>query len=194
MKPSVFALAILVLSAAAPAGRAGGDPAPPRFAIYRVDLVEDDAGPQRPHGRRDPYALAATMSQEYFLACARPHETPILTEDDVIGFCWDSQRLTLTRGGAQRWNAEGGFEVPLTGLPLVVVLDGRPRYGAMLWNPLSSRGCRLPEIWCMSRDHRLRIMGRFVSADGDTILGANYDPEIRRVLAELGKLTDPCPE
>jgi len=194
MKSPVFVLLILGLAAAPAVGEDEPGAVPPRFAIYRVDLVEKESGPRPPHGAEDPALRAAFMDQEYVLSRAVRHESPILTEEHVAGFCWDSQRITLTDEGARRWNAQGGFETPLTGLPLVVYLDDRPRYAAMLWNPLSSRGCRLPQIWCMARENRLRIGGCFFSAEGDTILGANYDPEVERVLAELGKLTDPCPE
>ena len=157
------------------------DSDPPRFAIYRVDMPDPD---------RIPWAL----TQEYVLESGVRHESPILTEEHILEYCWDDQRLTLTAEGVRRWDGQGGFEVPLTGLPLVVCLDGEPRYAAMLWNPASSMGCRLPEIWCRALGNRLRIGGMFISADGDTTLGPNYDPEVERVMTELGRLADSCPE
>jgi hypothetical protein len=155
---------------------------PPRFAIHRVDLPDDLP--------RDPCFL----TQERILDVATLREPPVLTEEHIVDFCWDTQRVTLTVEGAARWDSQGGFNVSLAGQPLLVCLDGSPRYAAMLWNPLSSRGCLLPMIWCRAMENRITIGGRFVSSEGDTILAANYDPEVERVLKELDKLTDPCPE
>lgn len=177
MKRLVFALLILMI----PAGATGADPAPPRFAIYRVDMPDPD---------RVPWAL----TQDYVLEYGVRHESPVLTEEHVLEYCWDAQRLTLTAEGVRRWDGQGGFEVPLTGLPLVVCLDGEPRYAAMLWNPLSSMMSGLPQIWCRAIEDRITVHGRFVTQDGDTTLAPNFDPEVERVMAELGRLADSCPE
>ena len=177
MKRLFCALVLLMI----PTGAFPAEPDSPRFAVYRVDMPDPD---------RVPWAL----TQEYVLDHGVRHESPVLTEKHLLEYCWDTQRLTLTAEGVRRWESQGGFEVPLTGLPLVVCLDDEPRYAAMLWNPLSSMGCRLPEIWCKALEGRIRIGGMFISAEGDTILGPNYDPEIQKVLTELGKLSDNCPE
>lgn len=176
---STVLLLVLVLVLAWPA-LAESDP--PRFAIHRVDLPDDLP--------RDPCFL----TQERILDVATLREPPVLTEEHIVGFCWDTQRVTLTDAGASRWDSQGGFNVSLAGLPLIVCLDGRPRYAAMLWNPLSSQGCHLPMIWCRAFGNQISIGARFASSEGDTTRSPNDDPEVERVLAELGKLTDPCPE
>jgi hypothetical protein len=165
------------------AGVLFAEPDPPRFAIYRVDLVPSETTPIP-----SPFRL----TQEVALSTAVRHEVPILTEAHILEFCWDIQRVTLTDEGARRWNKQGGFDAPLTGLPLVVYVDEEPRYAAMLWNPLSSLGCRLPQIWCQAMDGDIRIAGMVISAEGDTTLRANYDPEVKSVLEELGILVDSC--
>lgn len=164
------------------AGPSVADTAPPRLAFYRIDGVDDRL--------IDPI----TLTQSHVLPSEIPDHPPILTEAHIVRFCWDDQRVRLTDEGARRWEAQGGWEVPLTGFPLLVAVDGVPRYVAMLWNPLSSRGCLLPQIWCSVLDGNIRIGGRFISTEGDTIMGANYDPEVKRVLVELELLADPCPE
>ena len=82
--------------------------------------------------------------------------------------------------------------VGFAGLPLQVFVDGEPQYAALVWNPASSLSCKLPQIWCRTLENRLIIGGRYLSAAGDTILGATFDPEVKQVLSELGKLTDDC--
>ena len=165
------------------AGALFAEPGPPRFAIYRVDLVPSESAPIP-----SPFRL----TQEVALSTAVRHEVPILTEAHIVKFCWDTQRVTLTYEGARRWNGQGGFDAPLTGLPLVVYVDEEPRYAAMLWNPLSSRLCRLPMIWGQTLGGDIRISGLLISAEGDTTLRANYDPEVKSVLEELGLLVESC--
>jgi len=173
-------------------GIAVADPVPPRFEIYRVDLVYDEdasasGGQPRRARRTNEYA-----TQEYVAATAVKHESPVLTEADIIEYCWATQRVQLTAEGARRWESLGGYEIGLAGLPVQVFVDGEPQYAALVWNPISSKGCRLPQIWCTTLDNRLVIGSRYVSAAGDTILGASYDPQVKQVLGELGVLIEDC--
>jgi hypothetical protein len=64
----------------------------------------------------------------------------------------------------------------------------------MLWNPVSSLGCRLPQIRCKALDDRLIMGGRRITVEGDTVFLENFDPEVRRVMGELGKLVENCEE
>lgn len=173
-------------------GFAFADPVAPRFEIYRVDLVEKEGTPALDRQVASAELRYVIATQEYVSATAVRHESPILTDLDIVEYCWATQRVSLTEKGVQRWESLGGFEIGLSGLPLQVFVDGEPQYAALVWNPISSRGCKLPQIWCKALDNRLKIGGRYISAEGDTILGATYDPQVKQVMRELGKLTEDC--
>jgi hypothetical protein len=173
-------------------GVALADPVAPRFEIYRVELVERPGAPALERQIDNPKYRHAYVTQEYAAATAVQQESPILTDLDVVEFCWATQHVHLTREGAQRWDSLGGFNVALAGLPIQVCVDGEPQYAAFVWNPLSSMGCRLPQFWCKTRENRLTIGSRYISAEGDTILGAAYDEQVKQVFRELGKLTEDC--
>lgn len=163
----------------------------PRFAVYRVDIVARETTPPR-RGTRDPKDVYPYLTQEELLATAVKRGAPVLTERDIETYCWESQTLHLTAAGVEHWDSLGGWDVPLTGHPLLVEVDGEPRYGAFLWNPVSSLGCRLPQFWCRTLDGRLVIGGKFVTTAGDTIRSETYDPTVRQVMEELGKLSWDC--
>jgi hypothetical protein len=185
-----FTTGILVLLVLA--GLAAPGEAPPRFAIYRVDLVESESTPPLERRLDDPRLLNLFVTQEYLLATAVKTGAPVLTESDIEDYCWATQRVQLTAEGAGRWDSLGGFQVPFTGLPILIEVDGKPRYGAMVWNPASSYSSELPQFWCKTLENQLTFGGRYISAAGDTIHRENYDPMVRKVMGELGKLADNC--
>lgn len=164
----------------------------PRFAVYLADLDEGSSAPRLPESYRHPRDRTHVLTQEHLLATAVKRGEPILTECDIVEYCWATQRVVLTPSGVARWSALGGVRVPLTGIPLLVEVDGQPRYGALLWNPVSSLGSRLPQIWCMTIRDRLIIGGLFMSAEGDTTYTESYDPAVREVMREMGKLSLDC--
>ena len=166
----------------------------PRFAVYRVDVVHNESAPPFNRKNNDPRNWHPYLTQEYLLATAVKLGGPVITEADIEDYCWNTQRVQLTAEGARKWNAQGGYETPLHGLPLLIEVDGRPQYGAMLWSPLSSSSCRLPQFWSLTLENRLIMGGWYYSADGDTVYRENNDPEVRRVLLELGKLSEVCNE
>lgn len=166
----------------------------PRFAIFRVDLVEREGAPALEREVSDARLRNVFISQEYVLATALRVEPPVLTEVDIVEYCWATKRIQLTAEGAQRWDAEGGYDTALTGVPLQIVVDGEPQYAALLWNPWSSLSSKLPQFFSKTLDNCLLIRSRDwrVSAEGDTILGASLDPQVKQVFDELGKLTEDC--
>lgn len=164
----------------------------PRFAIFLVDLVENESAPPLVRKSMDIRYFNSYVTQEYVLATAVKHGPAIITESDIVEYCWATHRIQLTPEGAQNWDSLGGFQAPLSGRPLLVVVDGEPLYGAMLWNPLSSQSCKLPQIWCKTIENRLTVGGKFITADGDTIFADNYDPKVMQVMDELGKLGKNC--
>ena len=188
----VLTMGIISLIGFSGLAAAGGED--PRFAVYRVDLVENESAPTLDRNIKDIRYFNSYVTQEYVLATAVRHEPPILTESDIVEYCWATQRIQLTDEGALSWDSQGGFQVPLNGLPLLVVVDGEPRYGAMLWNPASSLSCKLPQIWCKTLDNRLIMGGRYITAEGDTVYRENFDPQVMQVMDELGKLANNCEE
>jgi hypothetical protein len=181
-----------VLVALVVSGLAMADPVAPRFEIYRVDLVENESAPPLENRNGDPQLRQLYATQEYVLATAVKHDSPILTEADIAEYCWATQRIKLTDQGVLRWELLGGDIVGLSGLPVQIFVDGEPQYGAMVWNPVSSMSSKLPQIWCKTLDSRIIIGSRHISAEGDTILGAAYDPQVKQVFSELGKLIEDC--
>jgi hypothetical protein len=164
----------------------------PRFAIYRVDLVDNELAPPLDQRADNPHLLNLFVTQEYVLATSVKQNPPVITELDIVDFCWTSQVIKLTPEGARRWDSMGGYHAPLDGLPLLIEIDGEPRYAAMLWNPASSQICKLPVIWCKALDNRLLIRGLFATKKGDTLHKEDYDPHVRQVMDDLGKWSVDC--
>ncbi len=174
------------------AGLAALGEAPPRLAIYRVDLVEKNSAPTPERRNKDRRLYKGFITQEYLLATAVKKGAPILTDSDIEQYCWDTQKVQLTDEGARRWDSQGGYETPLNGLPILIEVDGQPRYGAMIWNLLSSGSTNLPQFWSTTLDNQLNFGGLYITSEGDTIYRENFDPVVRKVMGELGKLSDDC--
>lgn len=153
-------------------------------------MVENRGRSQR--SITDPKHFLSRTDQERFLSRTTKQGDPILTESDIETYCWQSQTLHLTPAGAARWDSLGGRRVPLDGIPLLVEVDGEPRYGALLRNPASSLSARLPQFWCLSPEGRLHLGGPLISAEGDTLYRENYDPSVRELMRELGRLSPDC--
>jgi len=186
--------AVTVLTLWLAAGSAWAQAHEPRFAVYRINWPPARLLALSGTDTSDDSLSVATVTQERLLAAAARHEPPILTEADIIDYCWRTQTISVTDEGAVRWNSTGGWSTPLTGQALLVVVDGEARYGAMLWNPASSLSCELPQFWCKIVDSRLVVGGRRIGAAGDTVFAACYDAKAKAVLRDLGKLQDSCGE
>ena len=65
-------------------------------------------------------------------------DQPILTEDDIASFDWDSQQIMLTDAGKEKVLK---LNIPLPGLAVAFVLNGEPVYGFWFWNSLSAFTC-----------------------------------------------------
>jgi len=66
------------------------------------------------------------------------YDKPIITESDIEKFDWKNQKIILTEEGKQKISE---LEIPLEGLAVAMVLNGKPIYGFWFWNIASSFGC-----------------------------------------------------
>lgn len=65
-------------------------------------------------------------------------EAPILEEKDIENFNWKKQQIILTGAGKQKM---AQVKIELSGLPVVMMLNGQRIYGFWFWDALSSFGC-----------------------------------------------------
>lgn len=66
------------------------------------------------------------------------YDEPIISESDIENFDWEKQKITLTKEGMRKISK---LEIPLQGLAVAMVLNGKPIYGFWFWNLFSSFGC-----------------------------------------------------
>jgi hypothetical protein len=72
------------------------------------------------------------------LETAKLSSVPILNEGDISNFNWKKQQIILTKKGKHKFT---DLKIPLSGLPIVITLNGRKIYGLWFWNLFSSFGC-----------------------------------------------------
>ncbi len=63
---------------------------------------------------------------------------PLLTEADLDHFDFEQQQVVLNQQGKAKI---GAMTIPLEGVPVAVVLNGKPLYGFWFWHMASSHGC-----------------------------------------------------
>jgi hypothetical protein len=186
----LYGIATIALLVGAP--WASAEDSAPRFALYIVDFVETETTPTLKYWTDHPQYKNTYVTQEYFRAAAVVRGKPILTEADIVEYCWEKQRVVLKPESASRWNESFGRSTPLAGIPLQVMVDGKPEYGAMLWNPASSVSCRLPNIWCISARGFLLTGGPGYRENEKPGLDPRFSDAVKKVMVELGKLTEVC--
>jgi hypothetical protein len=72
------------------------------------------------------------------LETAKLNSIPILIEEDIESFKWKNQQIILTEKGKQKFT---DIKIPLSGLPIVITLNGRKVYSLWFWNAVSSFSC-----------------------------------------------------
>lgn len=72
------------------------------------------------------------------LNSAKLNSVPILKEEDIKHFNWKKQQIILTEKGEHKFT---DLKIPLSGLPIVLSLNGRKIYSLWFWNSVSSVGC-----------------------------------------------------
>jgi hypothetical protein len=183
----IIVLALVVVgsltAAACPAQQGAEGPA---IAFYLVDLAGREDAAER--------YIARGLDQEDILERARPHAEPFLTDRDIERYCWSEQRIDLNPEGVRRWHALGGAHATTAGIPFLVVADGVPCYGAMVWNPVSSGSTRLPQFWSMALDGRLVTGCCMRPADEAPAEDVRFDARVEEALRRLGKLEEICEE
>jgi len=95
------------------------------FEVYRVKEIYPD-----PKAADCHYCLDPTKDVLF--------DEPLIERSDVEYFDWNSQRVQLNEAGRAKIQR---LKIPLEGLPVAVVVDGKPIYGFWLWNLYSSFGC-----------------------------------------------------
>jgi len=100
-------------------------PAKKGFAIY---LTESNIPP----------------SQMEILSRVAITDTPIISNDDIKSYTWDTHEIELTPEAFQRIEA---LQVPTTGTTFVVCVDDSPVYWGAFWTPLSSQSFQGITIW-----------------------------------------------
>jgi hypothetical protein len=63
-------------------------------------------------------------------------ETPLISNDDILSYTWDTHQIKLTPEAYQRIEA---LQVPTTGTSFVVCLDDSPVYWGAFWAGYSSQ-------------------------------------------------------
>jgi hypothetical protein len=72
------------------------------------------------------------------LETTKLNPVPILSEEDIENFNWKNQQIILTEKGKHKFT---DLKIPLSGLPIVITLNGEKIYSLWFWNAISSSGC-----------------------------------------------------
>lgn len=73
--------------------------------------------------------------QEFAIYLAGDAQTPVISMDDIVSYAWDTHEIRLTDAAFARVMA---LHVPVSGLPFVARVDGKPVYAGAFWTALSS--------------------------------------------------------
>ncbi len=117
-------------------------------------------------------------------------ETPILSEEDIISYTWETHEIELTTDAYERIQELFTPPVPVTGVPFVVMVDGIKIYAGAFWTPLSSLSFDGVTIM-----HPMDPEGQSIRVNlgypGDDFFAGRdprSDERIRRALESAGKL------
>jgi hypothetical protein len=149
---------------------------PVRFAIYRVIGVKD-----------------AREAEGVPLDELKLDPVPDIGADDVVSYDWKEHVVTLKPGVKQRLPKPG-----LSGMPFVVVVDGKRCYLGAFWSAISSQlptvptiEAQMPGVKALPKDAVL-IDRTVVKKEGDPDPpDPRADERVRKALDALGKLKKP---
>jgi hypothetical protein len=155
----------------------GADEPKPRFGLYLVKVPDAD------------------------LAKAELESRPLLTEQDLASYDWQTHALTLTEAGEKKIRE---VKAGVSGKQFVIVADGQRCYQGAFWTGLSSISHDHPviEVDDFNADgkgadakgfvveiRRAYPTAKFAAAGDDP----RADPQILRVLTALGKIKNAEP-
>ncbi|MBK8167862.1 MAG: hypothetical protein IPK64_18100 [bacterium] len=119
---------------------------------------------------------------------------PIMTDEDIVEYCWNRHWIRLTDDAAKRWNSAPGNHRSRRGSRFVVMVDGQSCYEGTIWSfaSSSSQVPSGPVIFDMALNGV--VMTTLHAERPDTGADSSCNAEVRTVFAELGKLNDECAE
>lgn len=163
----------------------GADEPKPRFGLYLVKVPDAD------------------------LAKAELESRPLLTEQDLASYDWQTHALTLTESAKKKIS---DVKVGVSGKQFVIVADGQRCYQGAFWTGLSSISHDHPviEVHGFKVDDKGRLSEDGKGADGKGLVveirrayptakfaaagdDLRPDPRILRVLTALGKIKNAEP-
>jgi hypothetical protein len=112
---------------------------------------------------------------------------PVLTQEDVLGYAWQTHTLTLTPAAAQRLAA---MRPPTTGRPFLVCVGSESIYRGAFWPAYSSAsfdGVVIDPIFA-AQDNTVQIALGYPTPANFGGKDPRADPRIRAALARAGKL------
>jgi hypothetical protein len=174
MKLLAIAVALAAVSASAAVGE---ETKQPRFGIYmpKLDVYTQT---QDVTERVIAYQRTTKLS-EIPLA-----EFPIVSEEDLLSYDWDTHALEMTNSFWFRVRQPSSH-----GIPFVVVVDGVPIYVGAFWSQYSSIPSGVPTImWDGQQKSRRISIGKASLPAKSGQDDPRFNEKLKQALQELGKL------
>lgn len=130
------------------------------------------------------FALYLVKAHHAEVAKTELENEPLLTEQDIVSYDWQTHTMTLTEAGEKK--------IPKTlgtgGKEFMIVADGRRCYRGAFWTSFSSISYPDPIIDVVQRGRTVRIQRAYPSERFTTGQDPRPDKRIRQVLEALGKI------
>jgi len=124
------------------------------------------------------------------LASLKLQDKPLITENDIVEYRWQTHTLVLKPGAEKRFPSPGVW-----GIPFVLVADGKPQYLGAFWTHFSSASFEHPVITTPRFEPKSEpgvVEYTIDRAYPGATTGMKDDPRenetVRTVLQSLGKL------
>ena len=112
-------------------------------------------------------------------------ESPVLTLNDIRQFYWDKQEFTLKDGSLSELLNR---DIPVSGLPYVLAVNGKRIYMGKFWTPLSSAWPYSPSISIAFENPDVTRYSVYYDGDESEVKQIIFDERIRKVLESAGLL------
>ena len=160
------------------------------FAVYRATMI-DKQFYAKGNGESAALWRIQNVDQAYLKSTAVSVGEPLLTDQDVIQYCWLGHRMRLTEDAQKRWRT-ALLDTPLAGSPIVIVVDSTVCYAGMVWAvPSSLSPPKVPfmDNMAMGGELRIQLAGR---PTGEHQADERYDERIKRFFQQARKLAPTC--